>query len=160
MFQPKPYPKNEIEAYELLLAQLDHLIENDVPLVTNLANTTALLAQFMVHINWVGFYLMENGQLVLGPFQGLPACTRIKVGNGVCGTSVEKKQTQRVVDVHQFHGHIVCDSNSASELVIPLIKDGTVLGVLDIDSPQKGRFTEIDQLYLERGVALLVRKVY
>ncbi len=117
--------------------------------IANLANAAALLWEHLDDINWAGFYLMEDGKLVLGPFQGKVACTEIEVGSGVCGTAVAKDATQLVKDVHTFEGHIACDSASNSEIVVPLHKDGAVVGVLDIDSPSFARFTEEDRTGLE-----------
>lgn len=145
------------EQYDNVLKQLDALLAGERHLLANLSNAAALLNQYMDNINWVGFYLLEGDELVLGPFQGLPACVRIPVGKGVCGTSVAKKQTIVVPDVHEFPGHITCDPASQSEIVIPLQKDGTVLGVLDIDSPYKNRFDEIDAKKLEEFVAILIQ---
>ncbi|MCZ2970036.1 GAF domain-containing protein, partial [Acinetobacter baumannii] len=118
--------------------------------VANLSNASALLNQFLDRVNWVGFYVTEGNQLVLGPFQGMPACVRIPFGRGVCGVAAETKTTQLVADVHQFPGHIACDSASNSEIVVPIVKEGAVIGVLDIDSPEKNRFDEVDQRYLEK----------
>ena len=123
----------------------------------NLANASALLWQHMADINWVGFYKMTDGILVLGPFQGKPACVRIPVGKGVCGTAVAEDKVQLVYDVHDFPGHIACDSASNSEIVLPIHVKGEVWGVLDIDSPFVGRFTEEDKLGLEKIVAILER---
>ncbi len=123
--------------------------------LANYANASALLGQFLTDINWVGFYIVNETELVLGPFQGLPACTRIAIGKGVCGTAVSENKTMRVADVHTFPGHIACDAASNSELVVPVCHDGKVIAVLDIDSPLKNRFTEEDQLYLERFVATI-----
>lgn len=145
------------EQYDNVLKQLDALLAGERHLLANLSNAAALLNQYMDNINWVGFYLLEGDELVLGPFQGLPACVRIPVGKGVCGTSVAKKQTIVVPDVHEFPGHITCDPASQSEIVIPLQKDGTVLGVLDIDSPYKNRFDEIDAKKLEEFVSILIQ---
>ena len=117
------------------------------------------LNQFLDNINWVGFYLMKEGELVLGPFQGLPACFRIPVGRGVCGTAVADKQTMVVEDVHAFPGHIACDAASNSEIVIPLIKNDEVIGVLDIDSPIKARFSEEDRKGLELFVTTLMKHI-
>ena len=117
--------------------------------IANLANAAALLWEHLDDINWAGFYLMQDGKLVLGPFQGKVACTEIEVGSGVCGTAVAKDATQLVKDVHTFDGHIACDSASNSEIVVPLHKDGAVVGVLDIDSPSFARFTEEDRAGLE-----------
>ncbi|MDF4730708.1 GAF domain-containing protein, partial [Vibrio parahaemolyticus] len=125
--------------------------------VANLSNASALLNQFLDRVNWVGFYVTEGNQLVLGPFQGMPACVRIPFGRGVCGVAAETKTTQLVADVHQFPGHIACDSASNSEIVVPIIKDGNVIGVLDIDSPEKNRFDEVDQRYLEKFVETLLK---
>ena len=123
----------------------------------NLANASALLWQHMEDINWVGFYKMTDGILVLGPFQGKPACVKINVGKGVCGTAVAEDKVQLVYDVHDFPGHIACDSASNSEIVLPIHVNGEVWGVLDIDSPFVGRFTEEDRAGLEKIVAVLER---
>jgi len=123
--------------------------------ITNLANASAAIWQAMEGINWAGFYIMEDGKLVLGPFQGKPACIEIPVGRGVCGTAAAEKKTQLVYDVHQFPGHIACDSASNSEIVVPLFKNGQVWGVLDIDSPTTGRFTEGDKAGLETLAKIL-----
>lgn len=147
------------EKYNLVIKQLRALLEDETHPIANLSNASALLNQFLDRINWVGFYLLEGDELVLGPFQGLPACVRIPVGKGVCGTAVAKKETIVVPDVHQFPGHITCDQASESEIVIPLIKDGKVLGVLDIDSPIKSRFDEIDAKKLEEFAAVLVQSI-
>ena len=145
--------------YKTLLAQVQALTEG-IPYVTaNLANTSAAIWQAMEDINWAGFYVMENGKLVLGPFQGKPACIEIPVGRGVCGTAVAQQKTQLVYDVHQFPGHIACDSASNSEIVVPIFKDGTVWGVLDIDSPTVGRFTEEDKAGLEALVKILEKTI-
>jgi L-methionine (R)-S-oxide reductase len=143
--------------YTQLANQLDALLTGESNLYANLSNASALLNQFFDRINWVGFYLMEDGELVLGPFQGLPACVRIKVGKGVCGTSVERRESIVVPDVHAFPGHIVCDAASRSEIVVPIIKDDVVLGVLDIDSPVLNRFSEEDRVGLELVVSKLVK---
>ncbi len=142
---------------KLLLEQWKALQEG-TDTIADLANGSALLNWYLDDINWVGFYLWneERQELVLGPFQGLPACVSIKSGRGVCGTAFATGETQRVEDVHSFPGHIACDGASASEIVIPLRKDGKILGVLDIDSPLKGRFTPEDQIFLEEFVNLTV----
>jgi len=131
-------------------------LTDDIPYETaNLANASALLWQHMADINWVGFYKMTDGILVLGPFQGKPACVRIQVGKGVCGTAVAEDKVQLVQDVHDFPGHIACDSASNSEIVLPIHVNGEVWGVLDIDSPFVGRFTEEDQAGLQKIVSVL-----
>lgn len=141
--------------YDMLIKQLDALLSGESNFYANLSNASALLNQFFDRINWVGFYVMEEGELVLGPFQGLPACVRIQVGKGVCGTAVEKRASIIVPDVEAFPGHIVCDAASRSEIVIPIIKNEQVIGVLDIDSPELDRFSETDQIGLEKFVAIL-----
>lgn len=141
--------------YKELILQLKALTEG-VPYPTaNLANASALLWQHLENINWAGFYILEQGALVLGPFQGKPACIRIPVGKGVCGTAVAEDRTQLVADVHQFPGHIACDGASNSEIVVPIHKDGQVWGVLDIDSPLFGRFATDDREGLEDFVKAL-----
>lgn len=141
--------------YHALNAQLKALTEGIPYKIANLANASALLWAHLDAINWAGFYLMEDGALVLGPFQGKTACIRIPVGKGVCGTAVAENATQRVADVHRFPGHIACDCASNSEIVVPIRKNGDVIGVLDIDSPILNRFTEEDQTGLEAFVAIL-----
>ena len=141
--------------YELLAAQMGALAEGVPHEVANLANASALLWQTLEGINWAGFYKMTDGVLVLGPFQGKTACTVIPVGRGVCGTAVKEDRTQVVADVHQFPGHIACDSASNSEIVVPIHVRGEVWGVLDIDSPHLGRFSEADRKGLEQFVRVL-----
>jgi len=149
------YPTAPEELYPLLRDQLQSLTAGVPYTIANLANASALLAQSLRDINWAGFYLMQDGMLVLGPFQGKTACIEIPVGRGVCGTAVAKDETQLVPDVHAFPGHIACDSASNSEIVIPLHKDGAVAAVLDIDSPTTGRFTQADKEGLELLVPIL-----
>ena len=149
------YPTAPEELYPLLKEQLQSLVMGVPYPVATLANASALLNQALRDINWVGFYLCQDGKLVLGPFQGKTACIEIPFGRGVCGTAVAQDETQLVVDVHQFPGHIACDSASNSEIVIPLHKDGKVAAVLDIDSPYVGRFTEGDKTGLELLVPVL-----
>ncbi|MEH7096595.1 GAF domain-containing protein [Neobacillus vireti] len=157
MFNVEMYKGTREENYKLVKKQLQALLHDEKNQIANLSNASALLNQFLDRINWVGFYLMDsNGELVLGPFQGLPACVRIPLGKGVCGTSALKKETIRVEDVHQFPGHIACDAASRSEIVIPLLKDGELFGVLDIDSPEVNRFDELDQQKLEELAAVIV----
>jgi L-methionine (R)-S-oxide reductase len=146
---PAP-PATKAETYDLLLAQAKALVEGESDLIANLANISALIWQSLPSLNWAGFYLWKNGELVLGPFQGKPACVRIAFGKGVCGTAVAQKTTVIVEDVDQFPGHIVCDSASRSEIVVPLTRGEEVIGVLDIDSPQLARFDRDDQAGLER----------
>lgn len=141
--------------YQLLCAELQALIDGIPYETANLANASALLWDSLQNINWAGFYKMEDGALILGPFQGKPACIRIEVGKGVCGTAVIQNTTQRVADVHAFPGHIACDSASNSEIVIPIRVKGDIWGVLDIDSPVFNRFSEADQAGLENFVAIL-----
>lgn len=152
------YTGNREENYNLVIKQLEALLHGETNQVANLSNASALLNQFLDRINWVGFYLMDtNNELVLGPFQGLPACIRIPLGKGVCGTAAQKKETVRVEDVNQFPGHIACDAASQSEIVLPLIKGDQLIGVLDIDSPEVNRFDELDQKKLEEFANALVK---
>ncbi|MGA4517478.1 GAF domain-containing protein [Solibacillus silvestris] len=159
MFGNITYNGSITDQYEQLSKQLDALLEGENNLIANLSNASALLNTFLKEINWVGFYLMNEGELVLGPFQGLPACVRIPVGRGVCGTTVAKEQTMVVDNVHAFPGHIACDAASKSEIVIPLIKNGVVIGVLDIDSPVEARFTAEDKDGLEKFVDVLLKHI-
>ena len=145
--------------YQLLYAQLEALTK-DVPYkIANLANASALLWEALPDINWAGFYLLEDDVLVLGPFQGKTACIEIPVGRGVCGTAAVQNATQLVTDVHKFPGHIACDCRSNSEIVVPLRKDGNVIGVLDIDSPLLSRFTDADREGLEKFAELLQKVI-
>lgn len=130
-------------------------LKNEQDTMANLANISAIINMYMDDINWVGFYLMKEGTLILGPFQGKPACNRIAVGEGVCGTAVQEGKTQRVDDVFSLDNHIACDSASRSELVVPIYKEGVVFGVLDIDSPSLARFSDLEQTYMEKLVNLL-----
>lgn len=159
MFHTETYSGSREKNYDTLIRQLEALIEEETNAVANMANASALLNQFLQDINWVGFYVTEGNELVLGPFQGLPACVRIPFGKGVCGTAAATQTTQLVPDVHQFPGHIACDAASNSEIVVPLIKNGEVIGVLDIDSPSKNRFDELDQTYLEKFAQSLVKSL-
>lgn len=138
--------------YNRLTQQALALIEGETDLIANLSNISALLNMELEQINWVGFYLLKQDQLVLGPFQGNPACVRIPVGRGVCGTAISENKVQRIADVHSFPGHIACDAISNSEIVIPLIVKGKLIGVLDIDSPNLSRFDQND----ERGLVSFV----
>ena len=144
------------EKYEELLLYTQGLTMDEPDITANLANVSALINLALEDINWAGFYIMKEGQLVLGPFQGKPACIRINVGSGVCGTAVAENKTQLVKNVHEFPGHIACDSASNSEIVVPIHnRDGSVYGVLDIDSPSFERFTEEDKAGLEAVVKII-----
>ena len=145
--------------YKILNEQLGALTDGIPYKVANLANASALLWEHLDTVNWAGFYMMEEGALVLGPFQGKTACIRIPVGKGVCGTAVKENATQRVADVHAFPGHIACDCASRSEIVVPIRKNGEVIGVLDIDSPVEDRFSAEDQAGLEEFVRILERVI-
>ena len=136
--------------YRELTSQLEGLLAGESDPIANAANTSALLFQMMPDLNWAGFYIMRDGELVLGPFQGKPACVRIPVGRGVCGAAVARRQSMLVEDVHAFPGHIACDAASRSELVVPLIRDGEVIGVIDLDSPRPSRFDSADQAGIEQ----------
>ena len=158
MFTATDYSDIPTEKYTQLSQQLDALLTGETNRYANLSNASALLNQFFDRINWVGFYLMDGeNELVLGPFQGLPACIRIPLGKGVCGTSALNGESIIVPDVNAFPGHIACDSASRSEIVTPLLKDGKVIGVLDVDSPEYDRFDEEDQRGLENFVAVLIK---
>lgn len=149
------YPLEKDKMYQTVNSQLRGLIFDVPHFIANLSNASALLNQALRDINWVGFYLMENGKLVLGPFQGKPACIEIRVGRGVCGTAVAEDSTMLVENVHEFPGHIACDSASNSEIVVPIHANGEVVGVLDIDSPLFSRFDKEDQKGLEEFVTIL-----
>lgn len=146
--------------YALMNAQLASLVEGVPHRVANLANASALIYETLDRLNWAGFYLMEGGRLVLGPFQGKTACIEIAVGKGVCGTAVERDATMLVPNVHEFPGHIACDGASNSEIVVPIHQNGEVVGVLDIDSPEFDRFDEEDKAGLEEFVRVLERTVF
>ena len=144
-------------SYKELHSELSGLLENTI-WISNLANTSALINAHMPRINWVGFYLVHGNELVLGPFQGQPACLKIPMGKGVCGTAAEKRETVVVPDVHQYPGHIACDSRSNSEIVVPVVSDGRLIGVLDVDSPDFNRFNQEDRAALETVVRELVSR--
>jgi GAF domain-containing protein len=144
------------ELYRDLARQLAALLEGERDAVANAANACALIYQTLPDLNWVGFYFMRGGELVLGPFQGQPACVRIPVGHGVCGTAVARRQSIVVADVHDFPGHIACDAASRSELVVPLLRGSEIIGVIDLDSPRPGRFDGTDQAGIEALAALYV----
>lgn len=144
--------------HELFLAQLQALISDEPDFLANMANMASLIYHTFSELNWVGFYLLKGNQLVLGPFIGKPACTRIRLDQGVCGKAARTQKVQNISDVHQFDGHIACDSASNSELVIPLIKHNEVVGVLDIDSVAFSRFIDIDQATMIQAVKLLIER--
>jgi GAF domain-containing protein len=145
--------------YRELLAAAAALTEGEPDAVANMANVAALLGEFLPHCNWAGFYRMVGGELVLGPFVGRPACIRIPLGKGVCGTAAAKGATQLVEDVHAFPGHIACDAASRSELVVPVLRDGAVVAVIDLDSPDLARFDADDQAGIEALAALLASRI-
>ena len=149
--------KMKKEQYRLMNAQLEALIQGVPHRIANMANAAALLYHTLEDINWAGFYLMENGMLVLGPFQGKTACIEIKIGKGVCGTAVQQDKIMLVEDVHKFPGHIACDSASNSEIVLPIHVNGEIIGVLDIDSPSLARFDEDDRAGLAEFVRIFER---
>ena len=148
------------EKYKLLIKQIKELLNRDDNLLTNLSNLTAALNQTFDKISWVGFYLYDKEKLYLGPFQGKVACTSIEIGKGVCGTAAANKETIIVPDVDKFPGHIVCDADSKSEIVVPIISnDGDLFGVLDLDSNQYNSFNETDKIYLEKICKFLVEEI-
>ena len=154
-------PADKSAAYAELAANLRALLEGEHDLIANAANMAALLFWSLPDLNWAGFYLLEpgRGDLLLGPFQGKPACVRIEIGRGVCGTAAARRETVVVQDVHAFPGHIACDSASNSEIVVPVIRDGRLLGVLDLDSPVHARFDDADARGLEALVRILVESL-
>lgn len=151
MFQGIDKQLSQTKRYEQALLMIEGTLMGELDLIARLANISAVLNTVMDEINWVGFYLSDEQQeqLLLGPFQGLPACTRIRFGKGVCGTAAQNQETQRIADVQQFAGHIACDANSRSELVVPIVVDQRVVGVLDIDAPIPNRFQFEDQQFIE-----------
>lgn len=151
----KIYPDDKRDCYHLVKEQLKGLLYDETYVIPNLSNTAALLNCALKDINWVGFYLMNQGELLLGPFQGNTACIHIAVGRGVCGAALKNDMTMRIADVHEFPGHIACDSASRSEIVIPIHHNGIIVGVLDIDSPSLSRFDEVDQEELETIVRMI-----
>lgn len=155
MAEQYPIGKNREENYRYMVETAKAFIHGESNLIANLANISSIIDLYVDTINWAGFYLMEGGELALGPFQGKPACIRIPLGKGVCGTAAKEGKTIVVEDVHAFPGHIACDAASNSEIVIPIFKDGEVMGVLDIDSPVKERFGSEEQVALEAVVKVL-----
>lgn len=146
------------EIYREILPQIEHLVKDEPDTIANLANTSAVLKMTFNSISWVGFYLLHSDELVLGPFQGKPACVRIQIGKGVSGTAAQRRATIIVPNVLEFPGHIFCDPDSKSEIVVPLLKGDQFLGVLDLDSASFGTFDHIDQKYLEMIARLLAEK--
>jgi len=159
MYQFDVTAGSKAELYHDLHAALDALTAGEADGIANMANAAALLWQYLPDLNWAGFYRMVAGELVLGPFQGKAACIRIPLGRGVCGTAAATRETQRVDDVHAFPGHIACDADSRSELVVPLVRDGVVLGVLDLDSPVPARFDAEDVAGCEALAAVLAARI-
>lgn len=143
------------QKYKYMLILLEGQLSSEKNDLANLSNAAAIIKAVMDRLNWAGFYILREKSLVLATFQGLPACNRIEIGKGVCGTAVATKKLQRIENVHEFPGHIACDSASKSEIVIPIIKEGVVYGVLDLDSPELGRFTELEEKYLVEFVVKL-----
>lgn len=157
MFDIKVFDSLSIESkMDNMLIMLEGLMQDgeDLP-ITKLCNASALINALIGRINWCGFYLVKNNTLILGPFQGMPACTKIEMGYGVCGTSALKRETLLIKDVHKFEGHIACDAASNSEIVVPIVKDDKLIGVLDLDSDEFGRFTELEKDYLEKSITIL-----
>jgi L-methionine (R)-S-oxide reductase len=150
-------PKSEM--YRELVKSADALTSGESDGVANMSNIAALLWEFLPDVNWTGFYRVVDGELVLGPFQGKAACIRIPFGRGVCGAAAQTGETQLVEDVHAFPGHIACDANSASELVVPVMRDGQVIAVVDLDSPSRGRFDDDDALGIESLVAVIADRI-
>lgn len=160
MFTATPLPEDKTAAYEELAQQARGLLEGEPDLVANAANFAALVYHALPGLNWAGFYLYDGDELVVGPFQGKPACVRIALGRGVCGTAAATRQTQLVHDVNAFAGHIACDAASRSEIVVPLVRaDGSLLGVWDVDSPHVARFDEADRVGMERLCAVFMDAV-
>jgi len=150
-------PKSEM--YRELVKSADALTNGETDGVANMSNIAALLWEFLPDVNWTGFYRVVDGELVLGPFQGKAACIRIPFGRGVCGAAAQTGETQLVEDVHAFPGHIACDANSASELVVPVMRDGQVIAVVDLDSPSRGRFDHDDALGIQSLVAIIADRI-
>ena len=160
MFDFRPSPDTpKPEAYRQLVGAADSLTSDERDTVANMANVAALLWEFLADVNWTGFYRMVEGELVLGPFLGRPACIRIPVGQGVCGAAAAHKQSQLVEDVHAFAGHIACDADTNSELVVPVLRDGQVVAVIDLDSPIKGRFDDEDRKGIEQLANLIADRI-
>jgi GAF domain-containing protein len=156
MFDIKVFENLSTESkLDNMLIMLEGLVQGDELPITKLCNASALINALIGRINWCGFYLEKNKELVLGPFQGMPACTKIEIGKGVCGTAALKRETLLIKDVHSFEGHIACDAASNSEIVVPIVKGDKLIGVLDLDSSEINRFTALEQTYLEKSVDIL-----
>ena len=156
MFDIKVFENLSIESkLDNMIIMLEGLMNNEDLSITKLCNASALINALIGRINWCGFYLAKDNELILGPFQGMPACTKIEIGKGVCGTSALKRETLVIKDVHKFKGHIACDAASNSEIVVPIVKDDKLIGILDLDSDEFDRFTELEKDYLERSVLIL-----
>lgn len=151
------YKTMKNERYEYLLKYLESSFEGERNFIANLANASAVINENLENLNWAGFYLFDKTDLVLGPFQGKPACVRIKIGRGICGTAAEKRETLIVPNVHEFPGHIACDAASNSEIVVPMYLGDRLLGVLDLDSFEYNNFDETDKIYLEKAVEIILR---
>ena len=158
-FTAIPLAGSKPEQYVQLLAQAQALLHGERDRIANAANLSALVYHALPALNWAGFYFHDGTELVVGPFQGLPACVRIPLDRGVCGAAARSRSTQRVADVHAFPGHIACDAASRSELVVPLVRDGELIGVFDLDSPEPGRFDADDQRGLEAIAAAFVESL-
>ncbi|WP_026884515.1 GAF domain-containing protein [Clostridium akagii] len=143
--------------YDTMLLMLKGQISDEMNIIANLSNASAIVKAMTNDINWAGFYLAGDNELILGPFQGMPACNRIKIGKGVCGTAAATKKIMRIDNVHEFKGHIACDSASNSEIVLPIVIDEKLVGVLDIDSPTVARFGELEEEYFKKFVEILVQ---
>ncbi len=141
--------------YKYMIQIIKTMLEDEDDIIANLSNISAVINAYVDRLNWAGFYILKGGELVLGPFQGMPACVRIKLGKGVCGTAAIDKKVVVVPNVHEFSGHIACDSNTNSEIVVPILKNDEIFGVLDLDSPDLNRFTELDKKYLSQVGDLL-----
>lgn len=156
MFDIKVFENLSTESkLDNMLSMLEGLVQDEDLPITKLCNASALINALIGRINWCGFYLVKNNTLALGPFQGMPACTKIEIGKGVCGTAALKRETLLINDVHKFEGHIACDAASNSEIVIPIVKDDKLIGVLDLDSDEFNRFTKLEQKYLEKSITIL-----
>ena len=156
---PGKQPQSKVEVYDQLAAQLSSLLAGERDLIANAANFSSLIFHSLPDLNWAGFYFLRNDELVLGPFQGRPACVRIAMGQGVCGTAAAQRSTKIVPNVHEFPGHIACDSASNSEIVVPLMKGERLIGVLDLDSPVVGRFDDEDAKGLHRMAAVFLESI-